>query len=164
MADSPLFQALHMEMAHALCAEQEKGLGALEGVGFRVGQGLSERLTKETPSFKDELDVLKFLCKDLWMTVFKKQVDNLRTNHQGTYMLQDNQFLLLSQLSNGKQYLEEAPKIPHIKPNRLNSSKAVVDMLCVASCHSKPSWKRNPNQVGLVAAFPLGLTAPLKLR
>ncbi|XP_053866120.1 trafficking protein particle complex subunit 6A isoform X2 [Malaclemys terrapin pileata] len=68
------------------------------------------RLTKETPSFKDELDVLKFLCKDLWMTVFKKQVDNLRTNHQGTYMLQDNQFLLLSQLSNGKQYLEEAPK------------------------------------------------------
>uniref|UniRef100_A0A452HZL8 Uncharacterized protein n=1 Tax=Gopherus agassizii TaxID=38772 RepID=A0A452HZL8_9SAUR len=29
---------------------------------------------------------------------------------QGTYMLQDNQFLLLSQLSNGKQYLEEAPK------------------------------------------------------
>ncbi|TFJ99994.1 CD9 antigen [Platysternon megacephalum] len=67
-------------------------------------------LTKETPSFKDELDVLKFLCKDLWITVFKKQVDNLRTNHQGTYMLQDNQFLLLSQLSNGKQYLEEAPK------------------------------------------------------
>uniref|UniRef100_A0A452HZG0 Uncharacterized protein n=1 Tax=Gopherus agassizii TaxID=38772 RepID=A0A452HZG0_9SAUR len=62
------------------------------------------------PSFKDELDVLKFLCKDLWITVFKKQVDNLRTNHQGTYMLQDNQFLLLSQLSNGKQYLEEAPK------------------------------------------------------
>ncbi|XP_050783872.1 trafficking protein particle complex subunit 6A isoform X2 [Gopherus flavomarginatus] len=112
MADSPLFQALHMEMAHALCGEgeQEKGLGALEGVGFRVGQGLSERLTKEMPSFKDELDVLKFLCKDLWITVFKKQVDNLRTNHQGTYMLQDNQFLLLSQLSNGKQYLEEAPK------------------------------------------------------
>ncbi|KAH1181077.1 trafficking protein particle complex subunit 6A [Mauremys mutica] len=110
MADSPLFQALHMEMAHALCAEQEKGLAALEGVGFRVGQGLSERLTKEMPSFKDELDVLKFLCKDLWLTVFKKQVDNLRTNHQGTYMLQDNQFLLLSQLSNGKQYLEEAPK------------------------------------------------------
>ncbi|XP_067412655.1 trafficking protein particle complex subunit 6A [Emydura macquarii macquarii] len=110
MADSPLFQALHTEMAHALCAEQEKGLSALEGVGFRVGQGLSERLTKETPSFKDELDVLKFLCKDLWITVFKKQVDNLRTNHQGTYMLQDNRFLLLSQLSNGKQYVEEAPK------------------------------------------------------
>ncbi|XP_075771524.1 trafficking protein particle complex subunit 6A isoform X1 [Pelodiscus sinensis] len=82
MADSPLFQALHMEMAHALCADQEKGLGALEGVGFRVGQGLSERLTKEMPSFKDELDVVKFLCKDLWINVFKKQVDNLRTNHQ----------------------------------------------------------------------------------
>ncbi|XP_074872435.1 trafficking protein particle complex subunit 6A isoform X2 [Carettochelys insculpta] len=101
MADSPLFQALHMEMTHALCAEREKGLSALEGVGFRVGQGLSERLTKETPSFKGELDVLKFLCKDLWIAVFKKQ---------GTYVLQDNQFLLLSQLSNGKQYLEEAPK------------------------------------------------------
>lgn len=30
---------------------------------------------------------------------------------QGTYVLQDNKFALLTQLSSGKQYLEEAPKV-----------------------------------------------------
>ena len=25
---------------------------------------------------------MKFICKDFWNSVFKKQVDNLRTNHQ----------------------------------------------------------------------------------
>jgi len=40
------------------------------------------RFTKDCPSFKDDLDVMKFLCKEFWSTVFKKQIDNLRTNHQ----------------------------------------------------------------------------------
>lgn len=40
------------------------------------------RFTKDTARFKDELDIMKFICKDFWTTVFKKQIDNLRTNHQ----------------------------------------------------------------------------------
>ena len=40
------------------------------------------RLTRDSPSFKDELDVMKFVCKDFWTKVFRRQVDNLRTNHQ----------------------------------------------------------------------------------
>ncbi|XP_052638631.1 trafficking protein particle complex subunit 6B isoform X1 [Harpia harpyja] len=82
----------------------------LESMGFRVGQGLIERFTKDTARFKDELDIMKFICKDFWTTVFKKQIDNLRTNHQGIYVLQDNKFRLLTQMSAGKQYLEHAPK------------------------------------------------------
>ncbi|XP_027693162.1 trafficking protein particle complex subunit 6B-like [Vombatus ursinus] len=50
---------------------------------FRVGQGLLERFTKDSSRFKDELNIMKFICKDFWTTVFKKQIDNLRTNHQG---------------------------------------------------------------------------------
>ncbi|XP_010164467.1 trafficking protein particle complex subunit 6B [Antrostomus carolinensis] len=68
------------------------------------------RFTKDTARFKDELDIMKFICKDFWTTVFKKQIDNLRTNHQGIYVLQDNKFRLLTQMSAGKQYLEHAPK------------------------------------------------------
>lgn len=30
---------------------------------------------------------------------------------QGTYVLQDNKFSLLTQLSSGKQYLDQAPKV-----------------------------------------------------
>ncbi|KAE8295384.1 hypothetical protein D5F01_LYC06310 [Larimichthys crocea] len=103
MADESLFDFLHMEIVSHVYKEQQSSKGemdnkdravcvsVLESMGFRVGQGLIERLTRDSPSFKDELDVMK-------------------TNHQGTYVLQDNKFSLLTQLSNGKQYLDQAPK------------------------------------------------------
>nr|XP_045058857.2 trafficking protein particle complex subunit 6A isoform X3 [Desmodus rotundus] len=83
---------------------------ALESMGFRVGQALGERLPRETLALREELDILKFLCKDLWVAVFQKQMDSLRTNHQGTYVLQDNSFPLLIRMASGLQYVEEAPK------------------------------------------------------
>ncbi|XP_028651238.1 trafficking protein particle complex subunit 6B, like [Erpetoichthys calabaricus] len=120
MADNIFFEFLHMEMVDYVYKmdvsreehEQVKmnAISTLENMGFRVGQGLIERFTKDTPSFKDDLDVMKFLCKDFWVNVFRKQIDNLRTNHQGTYVLQDSKFSLLTQFSNRKQYLLEAPR------------------------------------------------------
>uniref|UniRef100_A0A674ML51 Trafficking protein particle complex subunit 6B n=1 Tax=Takifugu rubripes TaxID=31033 RepID=A0A674ML51_TAKRU len=89
--------------------ESGRNITKLENLGFRVGQGLIEN-GNDTARFKDELDVMKFICKDFWTSVFRKQIDNLRTNHQGIYVLQDNTFQLLSQLSAGKQYLDQAPK------------------------------------------------------
>ncbi|XP_056608118.1 trafficking protein particle complex subunit 6b-like [Triplophysa dalaica] len=68
------------------------------------------KFTKNTLCFKDELNVMTFICKDFCNSVFKKQIDNLRTIHQGIYVLQDNKFRLLTQLSAGKQHLEHAPK------------------------------------------------------
>lgn len=54
----------------------------LEKLGYRVGLGLSERFSRDRPQFNDPLDVIKFLCKDIWTIVFKKQIDNLKTNHR----------------------------------------------------------------------------------
>nr|XP_044615169.1 trafficking protein particle complex subunit 6A isoform X12 [Equus asinus] len=70
----------------ALCVRkgQNMSLSVLEGMGFRVGQALGERLSRETLAYREELDILKFLCKDLWMAVFQKQMDSLRTNHQAS--------------------------------------------------------------------------------
>lgn len=121
-ADDILFEFLHMEMVSHLYSEQESRedverervtcMSVLEGMGFRVGQGLIERFTKDCLTFKDDLDVLKFLCKDFWNRIFRKQIDNLRTNHQGTYVLQDNRFALLTQVSCRKQQqLEESCKL-----------------------------------------------------
>lgn len=42
----------------------------------------TNRFSKDRPRFTDTLDVIKFLCKDLWMLVFQKQIDNLKTNHR----------------------------------------------------------------------------------
>lgn len=39
------------------------------------------------------------MCKDLWTLVFKKQVDNLKTNHRGVYVLTDNLFRPLARMS-----------------------------------------------------------------
>lgn len=78
----------------------------LENMGYAVGQRLVERyihisgfdtyrylrrmcslyiyirFTKDRPRFADTLDVVKFICKDLWSVMFKKQIDNLKTNHR----------------------------------------------------------------------------------
>ncbi|KAF2669299.1 transport protein particle component [Microthyrium microscopicum] len=71
----------------------------LDGLGYRVGLGIVERFAKDKPRFTDTLDVIKFLCKDLWTLVFKKQIDNLKTNHRGVYVLTDNSFRPLSKMS-----------------------------------------------------------------
>ncbi|XP_008049947.1 trafficking protein particle complex subunit 6A isoform X2 [Carlito syrichta] len=118
MADAVLFEFLHTEMVAELWAQgpdpgpggRKMNLSVLEGMGFRVGQALGERLPQETLAFREELDVLRFLCRDLWVAVFQKQMDGQRTHHQGTYVLQDSSFPLLVPMASGLQYLEEAPK------------------------------------------------------
>lgn len=76
-----------------------------------MGQALGERLPRETLAFREKLDALKFLCKDLWAAMFQKHMDGLQTNHQGTYVLQDNSFPLLITMGLESPYLEEAPKV-----------------------------------------------------
>ncbi|OAA34422.1 Transport protein particle (TRAPP) component [Metarhizium rileyi] len=71
----------------------------LDSLGYRVGQGLVERFSRDRPRFNDTLDVIKFLCKDLWSLVFGKNIDNLKTNHRGVYVLTDNLFRPFSRMS-----------------------------------------------------------------
>ncbi|RWA05659.1 hypothetical protein EKO27_g9443 [Xylaria grammica] len=85
--------------------EREAVFFRLDGLGYRVGLGLVERISsihsfsRDRPRFTDTLDAIKFVCKDLWMLVFKKQVDNLKTNHRGVYVLTDHTFRPLSRMS-----------------------------------------------------------------
>nr|XP_023903883.1 trafficking protein particle complex subunit 6B-like [Quercus suber] len=53
----------------------------------------------ERPRFSDHLEAIKFICKDFWSELFKKQIDNLKTNHRGTFVLQDNRFRWLARMS-----------------------------------------------------------------
>ncbi|KAG2695361.1 hypothetical protein I3843_07G010600 [Carya illinoinensis] len=71
----------------------------IEAIGFQVGHQLSERYTMERPRFSDNLEAIKFICKDFWSELFKKQIDNLKTNHKGTFVLQDNRFRWLARMS-----------------------------------------------------------------
>ncbi|THZ90152.1 transport protein particle component [Aureobasidium pullulans] len=71
----------------------------LDALGYRVGQGLVERFSANTPRPTTPLDMIKFICKDLWQLVFRKQIDNLKTNHRGTFVLTDNKFMALGRMS-----------------------------------------------------------------
>lgn len=119
------FELLHLELVSQIIHNQDKNINTsdtsithsdstatsnLELLGYNAGYRLIERLAKDYPKFKDELDLLKFICKDFWVAVFRKQIDNLRTNHQGVYVLQDNSFKFLSKASQDRQYLEASPK------------------------------------------------------
>lgn len=76
-----------------------------------LGYKIIEKLTKDWARFRDELETIKFICTDFWTSIYKKQIDNLRTNHHGVYVLQDNSFRFLTRLSSGSQYLEHSPKV-----------------------------------------------------
>jgi len=78
---------------------RERVFYRLDGLGYRVGQGLVERFSRDKPRFQDTLDAIKFLCKDIWIMVFKKQIDNLKTNHRGVYVLTDARFHPLTKIS-----------------------------------------------------------------
>jgi hypothetical protein len=92
----------------------------LEGLGYRVGLGIVERyvcharfaylppshvlmsgnsFSRDAPRPTTPLDIIKFLCKDLWTLLFRKQIDNLKTNHRGIYVLTDNTFKPLGRMS-----------------------------------------------------------------
>lgn len=71
----------------------------LEALGLDVGTRLIERYAMERERLEADLDIVKFICKDFWEQTFKKQVDVLRTNHRGLYVLTDNDFRWLSRVS-----------------------------------------------------------------
>jgi hypothetical protein len=91
---------------------QESVLYRLDALGYRVGLGLVEKLSQYSARPTTPLDMIKFICKDLWQVVFRKQIDNLKTNHRGTFVLTDNKFLALGRMSvdrgRGPRGIEEA--------------------------------------------------------
>lgn len=95
------------------------------------------------PRFKDELETLKFICTDFWSAVYRKQIDNLRTNHQGVYVLHDTAFRFLVRMSNGKQYMEVAPRYVTFTCGIIRGGLANLGIKCVvmAEVQSMPSCR-----------------------
>lgn len=60
----------------------EVAVAKLENLGFRVGQKLIERYTMDRLRFNENLEIIKFICREFWTTLFLKQVDSLRTNRK----------------------------------------------------------------------------------
>ncbi|KAL5537997.1 hypothetical protein UlMin_046148 [Ulmus minor] len=98
----------------------------IEAIGYQVGHQLSERYTMDRPRFGDHLEAIKFICKDFWSELFKKQIDNLKTNHKGTFVLQDSRFRWLSRISidpseNGDLAQDNPEGVPESKASQVTS-------------------------------------------
>ncbi|PRP76924.1 trafficking protein particle complex subunit 6B [Planoprotostelium fungivorum] len=101
--EAPAASALTTEALLATTTQDDNksrsGLSKLDAAGYSVGYTFMERITKDRARFVEVLDIIKFICKEFWMEVFKKNIDNLRTNRKGTYVLSDNKFRWLNKLS-----------------------------------------------------------------
>lgn len=65
----------------------------------RADASLIYRFSINRPRPQTPLDAIKFICKDLWTLLFRKQIDNLKTNHRGVFVLTDSRFQPLSRMS-----------------------------------------------------------------
>lgn len=76
----------------------------IDTYGYNLGLKIAEILLYKNSKTKilDTLDIMKFICRDVWKCFFDKQMDNLRTNHRGTYVLVDNNFKLITTLNSAK--------------------------------------------------------------
>lgn len=76
---------------------ESEAMRRVERMGLKVGGYIAEksvvrrrftssadlvRLTLARPPLATQLDIIKFICKDLFLYVYSKQIDNLRTNHR----------------------------------------------------------------------------------
>ncbi|CAH0473654.1 unnamed protein product [Peronospora belbahrii] len=71
----------------------------LEAMGYDVGYRLAEKEARDISRMLEPLDVIKFVCKDFWIAIFKKQIDKLQTNHRGVFVVQDFSFRWLAGIS-----------------------------------------------------------------
>lgn len=88
----------------------------VEIYGYNLGMRLAEYLMFKLLSdlkINVSLDVMKFLCRDLWKALYGKQINSLRTNHRGTFVLIDKEFRSISKFSspNNKKETENIAKI-----------------------------------------------------
>ncbi|OMO55300.1 Transport protein particle (TRAPP) component [Corchorus olitorius] len=98
----------------------------ISGVPFKCDR----MYTMERPRFSDHLEAIKFICKDFWSELFKKQIDNLKTNHRGTFVLQDNRFRWLTRMS-----IDQSPENgASEEPSIMADNKAVQSMHLYFPC------------------------------
>lgn len=146
MAQDILFEFLHHEIVSYFSSKpnkEESDAAELEYIGFACGYRIIERLTKDWSRFKEELDMLKFLCTDFWSSIYKRQVDNLRTNHQGVYVLLVNDFKFLNRISASSQYLEYALQYVTFTCGLIRGALANLGVTCIvtAEIQTMPACK-----------------------
>lgn len=82
----------------------------VEQLGSQLGRKAIDHLQlKLETKHSTQLEVMRFVCVELWEFVFAHRIDRLSTNSEGVYLLIDEQCRFLSRLSS------DAPESPEFK-------------------------------------------------
>ena len=86
-------------VASEMAAAKLERLGAAVGYRFteRLAEGKTWNAAGTSTTSQDaaartatqQLEAVKFLCKEVWTEIFAKQIDKLQTNHRGVFVLKD---------------------------------------------------------------------------
>lgn len=89
-------------------------------IGLRIGELLNYKLNNDEfangisrQNLKlnmDILNIMKFICRDIWKSLYGKQMDNLRTNHRGAFVLIDTNFKGILNMNSAKGEEDTAKK------------------------------------------------------
>ncbi|CAO1623301.1 unnamed protein product [Parajaminaea phylloscopi] len=132
----------------------------LEQVGAQVGASLAERLSRDRPPLPTTLDVLKFLCKDFWIAIWDKQVDGLRTNHRGVYVLQDHAFKPLIRIASSEGSATTARIAQAQLAHSIGLLRGALGRMGVSATVVAESALSQGNSIGGVAAPAAGGSGP----
>lgn len=94
--------------------KKREGYNPSESIGRRIGERLAARQARGHAYSSDPLDVVKFLCKIIWPAAFGKTVDNLKTNHRGVFVLQDQKMPWIQRASSSTYNSEVKDEIDAI--------------------------------------------------
>lgn len=80
-------------------------LKRIRDMGISIGNKLTQSMIFNPVNGQVNLQdmellmVMKFICRDVWKQMFGKAMDNLKTNHRGTFYLIDLNYLPISEFS-----------------------------------------------------------------
>lgn len=97
--EDPTFEPGRIEYMKDPKYQEASSSYKVEKYGYEIGYKVTDclvyaRSTAENANMRlqDSLEIMKFICRDVWRVFYSKQMDNLRTNHIGTFVLVDNSF------------------------------------------------------------------------
>ncbi len=94
-------------------------------------------MTVDKDRFTQPLDVIKFICKEFWTALFRKQCSNLKTNHKGAFVLTDTSFAWAMRMSTrGMDAVQKAQPFLWFPSGLLKGALASLGLDCTVYAES----------------------------
>lgn len=102
---------------HELCQTLHRD--KVKKVGNRVGKALAAKHTAHLAPFPDGLSVMKWIAKDLWSILFRKNASQLKTDRKNIFVIEDTEF----------KWIQATPKAAAVMEFAMSVLKGAIEDL-----------------------------------